>query len=124
LIRNLLEDSFALVGNVVDNVDAIAQDAIGLGKQAGADAQRLARRASNAVGRENGEASEEDDDGEKADAPDLSHVLAWQSVVFNSDQNCCACTKALPRGTEGFLGITASPGSVEWLCANCRNGLA
>lgn len=128
LIRNLLEDSFALVGNVVDNVDAIAQDAIGLGKQAGADAQRLARRASGVVTRDSEERSREEEIVETADedtdAPDLSHVLAWQSVVLNADQSCCSCAKTLARGGEGFLGMTASPGRVEWLCASCREDLA
>ena len=131
LIRNLLEDSFELVGNVVDNVDAIAQDAIGLGKQAGADAQRLARRASHAVGREKADGDEElDDTGDDENelpapppSPALGHVLAWQSVVMNAEQACSRCQTQIAKGDAGFLGITGTPGAMEWLCPRCRESL-
>lgn len=143
LIRNVLEDSFNLVGNVVDNVDAIAQDAIGLGRQAGADARRLGRRASHVVsadeepheadelaGEEEPLAEEEEEplsasQAQKAEtasapSPALEHILAWQEVVLNGQQLCASCTKTLPKGENGFLGISSTPGSVAWLCQECR----
>lgn len=142
LIRNVLEDSFKLVGNVVDNVDAIAQDAIGLGRQAGADARRLGRRTSHVVSAdeepheadalagEDGPLTAEEDplsaseaeEGEALSAPSpaLEHILAWQEVVLNGEQLCASCTKTLPKGENSFLGISSTPGSVAWLCQECR----
>ena len=128
LIRNLLQDSFALVGNVVDNVDAIAQDAIGLGKQAGADAQHLARRATHKTSKE-GEDQERDEDAEDGESGDeaplspLADILAWQEVVLNGPQTCSRCDSKLPKGQAGFMGISATPGVVAWLCEDCRQRL-
>jgi hypothetical protein len=131
LIRNLLEDSFALVGNVVDNVDAIAQDAIGLGKQAGVDAQHLARRASKAVvpvveeavERAGTDATRESSDASTSPPPTLESIVAWQGVVLNAEQTCSACSTKLLKGRDGFLGLSSTPGQMAWLCQDCRAGL-
>jgi hypothetical protein len=49
LIRNLLEDSFTLVDNVVENVDGLVQGSIDLAGQVRRDAQRIATRAKEAA---------------------------------------------------------------------------
>jgi hypothetical protein len=49
LIRNILEDTFALVDNVVGGVDEIVSDSVELARRVGRDARRMAGAVREAV---------------------------------------------------------------------------
>src|SRR5512145_2275080 len=61
LIRNILEDTFQLVDDVVANVDEIVSDSVELARRVGRDARRVADAVRDAVA--------EPPAGEGADAP-------------------------------------------------------
>lgn len=142
LIRNILEDSFQLVDNVVVEVDNIVNDSVGLANQIRRDAQKL---ASNARGLRGGvEAT-----GTQADtsavpvapreaaprevavvpkaAPEqdaLAHVYAWNPVVLNRSERCSKCAASLVKGTEGFVGLSDDPTKPRaWICPDCADKL-
>jgi len=132
LIRNVLEDTFELVGNVVDNVDTIAQDAISLGRRAGVDARSLGRRARS---RSQGPTANPNPSTTDAEAPtpsgsqtpdeperpqEFPAVFAWQEVLTNGDEGCASCRETIARGAAGFLGMRDDGGPRTWLCARCR----
>ena len=131
LIRNVLEDTVELVGNVVDNVDTIAHETVGLGRQVGADARRLARgtrrRRRRGSRREAlaapGEAPEDVKDSNAAKADPIIFVYAWQAVVANAAQTCARCGEAIGAGDAAYIGLTDEPGPRLWLCEDDRDRL-
>lgn len=133
LIRNLLEDSFHLMDNMVENVDGLVQDSLGLADQLKRDAARIAKTA-RAVGASTRPKAEIQ--GEKrADAPagirsavpsettDLSQVLAWNPVVLNRQALCSICGKSLSRGERAHLGLGGPEDVQLWLCQACLDEL-
>jgi hypothetical protein len=55
-----------------------------------------------------------------AEAPSLDHVLAWNRVLLNQEAACAKCGVPLPKGAEGFLGLSQDPSRPpSWLCATC-----
>ncbi len=138
LIRHVLEDAVHLVGNVVDNVDAIAQDAIGLGRQASTDATRLARRAAThygARGRAAPSAARAEDAAAPPPAPDpepdaeptvpdFKDIYAWQSLHVNRNERCALGGETLERGDEAYLGLSDLAGPRRWLCPDCHARLS
>jgi hypothetical protein len=110
LIRNVLEDAFALVDGVVANVDDLVTDSVELVRKVGSDARRVA----GAV-REAGRAPEP----EPRDAGP-AHVWAWNRVVLNRAADCSRCRRAMPRGTETYAGLSDDASRPrEWLCGDC-----
>jgi predicted nucleic acid-binding Zn-ribbon protein len=119
LIRNILEDTFQLVDDVVANVDEIVNDSVELARRVGRDARRMAGAVREAVA-ENGAASQRD----SATATLLEHVYAWNAVVMNRAAVCAGCDSALPRGTHAFVGLSDDTDAPRtWLCAACREAL-
>ena len=128
LIRNLLEDSFNLVDNIVENVDDLVQDSIGLAEQLRRDAQRIGARAKEAT---SGAGKSAPPDAPEADAAeagetcsDLSDVLAWNEVTLNRAASCAGCQTELARGTTAHMGIGGTgDGPPPWLCGTCLGNL-
>jgi hypothetical protein len=99
LIRNVLEDTFKLVEDVV-------VDAQTLGATVKRDAQRVAAAAR----------------GEVRDP--LEGVDAWQEVVLGREQTCARCRATLGRGATAMMGVTADPTAKRpWLCQACAKKL-
>jgi NMD protein affecting ribosome stability and mRNA decay len=99
LIRNVLEDTFQLVEDVV-------VDAQTIGAVVKRDALRVAAAAR----------------GEARDP--LEGVDAWQEVVLGRDQTCARCRKPLARGESALMGVTADPTQPRpWLCPACGETL-
>lgn len=132
LIRNILEDTFQLVDDVVANVDEIVTDSVELAKRVGRDAKRVADAVREAV------AEPPDDEGntpadsatgaEPEPASDdyapLAHVYAWNRVVLNRAATCARCATELARGSEGFVGLSdEANGPRVWLCSDCGESL-
>lgn len=105
LVRNILEDTLTIVGDVVDGVDAIVQDSIKLGRNVGQHVTRARAAAEPA---------------KPEPADDLSDVYAWNPVVLHRDAACARCHTALAAGTSAFVGMRddASRGRA-FLCASC-----
>jgi hypothetical protein len=100
LIRNVLEDTFELVDNVVG-------EAVHLGNQVKRDALRI---ADSAKGR-----------GRRAGALDpMAGIEAWQQVLLNKDVVCAVCARVVPRGEQAAFGVGGDPSAPKvWLCASC-----
>ena len=102
LIRNVLEDTFHLVDNVVAEVDNIVQDSMGLARKVRRDAERIAGTARNGTRSRHEDAATEpakpSDETSETSAPPaetaqedtaaLDHVLAWNKVVMNRAGVC------------------------------------
>ena len=132
LIRNVLEDTFQLVDDVVDGVDGIVSDSVELARRVGRDARRMAGAVRDAVSEadEVDEAAIEADEAvaaePSADAPDdaLSHVFAWNAVIANQSVTCARCRGAIARGGDAFVGLSDDASRPRtWLCTSCRAAL-
>ncbi len=94
LVRNVLEQTFQLVEDVVDDSLQIANAA-----RRGAERVREA-----AVG---------------ARRPDTD-IYGWQELVLNRDERCRDCWTELDRGGKAYRGLSERPGTEPvFLCAAC-----
>jgi len=140
LIRNILEDTFQLVDDVVANVDEIVTDSVELARRVGRDARRVADAVRDAVVEPETETevtATDAPDEAPADAalaaasdatPDaplpLAQVYAWNRVVANRAATCARCASELTRGSDAFVGLSdAANGPRLWLCAACGESL-
>jgi hypothetical protein len=94
LIRNVLEDTFDLVDNVVS-------EATHLGRTVKRDAQRIAASARGAARSER------------------AAVDAWQDVVLARDAICAECSKKLPAGETAQAGLMRDPSATRLF--RCRD---
>ena len=131
LIRNVLEDTFQLVDDVVDGVDGIVAESVELARRVGRDARRMAGAVRAAVA-EADDLDEADDAAPEAepiasvDAPSdaLGHVYAWNAVIANQAVTCASCAAPIARGGDAFVGLSDDPSRPRtWLCPACREGL-
>ena len=130
LIRNVLEDTFNLVDNIVTHSTQ-------LGRTVTRDAQRL---AASAQGIDRAPAPPPVPAPSPvppappfpappaalsaAPNPALALVDAWQEVVLNRDATCARCGTPLRKGDKGFLGVGGDPAAPRlWLCAPCSKAL-
>jgi hypothetical protein len=104
LIRNVLEDTFELVDNVVG-------EAVQLGHSVRRDALKIAE---SAKGRGRGRRP-----SPGAGDP-LADVEAWQEVLLNKEVVCAQCARLVGRGEKAAFGVTSDPNAPKlWLCAAC-----
>ena len=140
LIRNILEDTFQLVDDVVANVDEIVTESVELARRVGRDARRVADAVREAVVEPVGDetascatdgaevdaaptAAVEPEPAPGDDAP-LAHVYAWNRVTLNRPASCARCASPLTRGSDGFVGLSdQANGPRVWLCAACGESL-
>ena len=135
LIRNVLEDTFVLVDNVVAEVDNLVSDSVGLANRVRKDAQQIARAArgeTDSRRAERGQRSEQPPESRAPqtrapthdDAGALRHVYAWNEVVLNRAARCASCKRALVKGNTAHLGLSQDPGAPpSWLCDECLGRL-
>jgi hypothetical protein len=149
LIRNVLEDTFNLVDNVVVEVDRVVTDSVEMAKTFQRDAQRLAATARGQTGHrkptasapdeptegaegepsqeeaaehdEPEEASDVDEAAEGTESPAeiLRHVYAWQELVVHRPTQCLKCGGQLGRGERAFLAQSDRPTPRVWICQAC-----
>jgi hypothetical protein len=127
LVRNILEDTLQIVGDVVDGVDAIVQDSIALGRHVGQGVARARGTASPAADAP-APAGAASDTAPPSDAPQtksqaiaaLDDVYAWNEVVVNRPAACSLCTTALSAGATAFVGLRDDPTRPRaWSCSEC-----
>jgi hypothetical protein len=122
LIRNILEDTFQLVDDVVANVDEIVSDSVELARRVGRDARRMAGAVREAV--VENDATHGGAETAAQSAASLEHVYAWNPVVMNRPATCASCASALVRGTHAFMGLSDETDAPRtWLCTKCREML-
>jgi hypothetical protein len=129
LIRNILEDTFQLVDNVVVGAGDIAKDSAMLAEQVAQDAGKIvatvrgaARDAKKIV------STARDAPREEAEAPRdpsrFAHILAWNQVIANRLVECGGCAKHIPRGGVAHVGLSTDPQAPPaWLCPDCLSRL-
>src|ERR1700742_1110400 len=95
LIRNILEDTFELVDNVVAGAGDIVKDSAMLAEQVGQDAGKIvatvrdaARDAKKMVATVREAPREEGKASAPPDPSKFAHVLAWNQVVANRPVEC------------------------------------
>ena len=94
LVRNVLEQTFRLVEDVVDD-----------GLQIANTARRGAERVREATQRARGQ-----------DAA----IYGWQELVVNRDERCRDCGAELDRGARAFRGLSEQPSApAVFLCPEC-----
>ena len=144
LIRNVLEDTFNLVDNVVTEVDRVVADSVGMAQTLKRDAQRLAATArgqtahratypptsaADAAGSDAG-ATAEREQGPKSAAEaaptlaPLANVYGFQELVLNQPAQCASCGVSIARGARAFLGMTDTAGPRLWACQECVEALS
>jgi hypothetical protein len=135
LIRNILEDTFQLVDDVVANVDDIVNDSVELARRVGRDARRVADAVRDAVAEPDAERDDADESAaadatgaasEAEDAPGdpLESIYAWNAVILHRAAHCSRCAARVERGREAFVGLSDAPGAPRaWLCTACREAL-
>jgi len=107
LIRNVLEDTFELVDNVVG-------EAVQLGNTVRRDAMRIAESAKGRGRRTTPAAGDP-----------LADVDAWHEVLLNKDVVCAQCARLVERGSKAAFGVGSDPTAPKlWLCAVCAGTLA
>ncbi|HVW30640.1 MAG TPA: hypothetical protein VHC69_35030 [Polyangiaceae bacterium] len=142
LIRNILEDTFQLVGDVVVGAGDIAKDSVTLAEQVALDAgkivatvrdtardaKKIVATARDAPPAEDKAAAPRDPSKFAAAAPrdpsKFAHVLAWNQVIANRLVECGGCGKHIPRGGVAHVGLsTDSQAPSAWLCPDCLSRL-
>jgi hypothetical protein len=144
LIRNVLEDAFHLVGDVVSSAGRIAEDSVELAGQVAEEAGRIAKTVREAADEvrapagaaKAGAAKAETEPRPQADDVDADKsnlraratarrravpedVLGWQALVIHRPSNCFACGRDLERGDAAHLAFTTAPQPPLWLCPDC-----
>jgi hypothetical protein len=123
LVRNILEDTLQIVGDVVDGVDAIVQDSIALGRQVGQNVARA--RSTGATTEPAATATMEAATSPPQPAdPALDDVYAWNEVVPSRPATCSSCGVALAAGSPAFVGLRDDPSRGRaWSCSGCISAL-
>lgn len=99
LVRNVLQNTFGLVEDVV-------ADAASISRSARADGRRQASRAESGAGNERA-----------AETP--GRVLGWQEAVLSLNALCEACNAILPRGTRAAIAVVEGGGARPIRCLPC-----
>lgn len=139
LIRNVLEDTFSLVDNVVTEVDRVVTDSVEMAATFKRDAARLAATARGQTSHREPRArsarpgdvidvqpSEENpgEDAPLATGP-LADVYGFQELVLNRPAACAHCNTQIPRGARAYLGMTDRPELPRvWVCQDCLDTIS
>ncbi len=113
LVRNVLEEAFAAVETVTDNVGDLLDEVL-------EGTERVRRRS-----RHRAKVQVEPDDAASARASsdarpsDDPAILGWQLLILNQPQVCGDCGRKLQRGDRGFAGATAGGLSSTYVCQDC-----
>ena len=138
LVRNVLEEVFAVVESVSDDVGDLFEDVL---QEAESARNRIRRRrrsrhaSARQAGRSWGEVAEaeiqRDEASEGAETgppdeqlppagpPEFPEVVGWQPLVLNQTQDCRDCGRSLRRGSRAFVGLTETGLSRLTLCRDC-----
>jgi hypothetical protein len=109
LVRNVLQNAFGLVADIVADSTAVARSAtVGAGRRPDAAAAPPSPKPP----------SDMPDSPAKVPAAPAGAVIGWQRIVLNLNAICVKCNDILPRGSDAALGITDGGGR-PILCLRC-----
>jgi hypothetical protein len=111
LVRNILQDTVAMVDGVQQNVE---QTLDGLRSSLG----RLEHRVEQASHPTADAAPRGAEGGEPAGA--LARVFGWQEVLLNQAARCARCERPLESGSRALFGMTGNPNDRVFVCPTCR----
>jgi hypothetical protein len=115
LVRNVLEEAFAVVETVSENVGDLIEDVVDEAERTRErilrHSERGRRRAASASPRTRAPAARP-----RAEHPD---VIGWQPLIFNREQICSDCEEPIERGERGYVGMAAGGPSSVHLCRDC-----
>lgn len=97
LVRNVLQNTFGLVEDVVADAASISRSARGEGRSE-ADGRRAARESTT-------------------ERP--GRVLGWQEAVLSVNAICAACNAILPRGTRAAIAVVEGNAPRDIRCLPC-----
>ncbi len=99
LIRNVLEDTFNLVDDVMTETAKLAQTVR-------RDAARI-RDSAQGLARGNNP---------------LEKVESWHLVILSGDTRCARCKADLSKGEPASMGVSTDPSMRPlWICQTCRS---
>ena len=96
LVRNVLNQTFGLVGGVVADGHAVARAARGA-RHEGARPMPSASPA----------------------APSIDDVLGWQPLILGKNAVCARCNALLPKGSDAATGISETGDTRFVICKAC-----
>ena len=132
LIRNVLEDTFNLVDNVVVDFDRVVTDSVEMANTVRRDVQRLAATARGETAHREERPGSEPPAEEVAPGPvlepleggPLASVYAFQELVLNRPAECARCDEIIGRGVRAYLGLSDDPEAPRiWVCSDCLDSL-
>ena len=117
LVRNVLEEAFAVVETVSENVGELIEDVV---DEADRTRERI-RRYSDRRRREPGPADDRrrEPAAARVSREEYPKVLGWQPLIFNRPQVCSDCEESIERGERGYVGVTTNGLSSIHLCRDC-----
>jgi hypothetical protein len=92
LVRNILQNAFGLVGDIVADTTSIAQST-----------RAVTRPAPPAP----------------PHSPAPGQVIGWQEALLNLNAVCDRCNAILPRGTRAAIALFDVPGARVFRCLTC-----
>lgn len=127
LVRNVLEEAFAVVESVSDNVGDLVEEVL---EEAERARERLLRRSERRRRRTAARGS----DGAHADTPAEAReerplpprfpdVIGWQPLILNRERSCAGCGETLPAGEQAWVGVGDAGLCPHTLCADCLDEL-
>jgi hypothetical protein len=117
LVRNVLEETFAVVETVSENVGDLIEDVV---DEAERTRERIRRHSQRSRRRsEFGRGRDRHDAAPRMPREEHPDVLGWQELVFNRPQVCSDCEEPIERGERGYVGMTANGLSDVHLCRDC-----
>jgi hypothetical protein len=99
LVRNVLQNTFGMVNDIVADSQSIARSA--------RDAAKLRNEAAAAAS------------GEPA-----PNVLGWQPLTLNVNAVCESCNDILGKGTAAHVSVLDGPGKPTFRCGTCVEEIA
>jgi hypothetical protein len=117
LVRNVLEEAFAVVETVSENFGDLIEDVVD-------EAERTRERIRRYSGRGRYQSGRADDRRPEPAESRVSReehpeVLGWQPLIFNRPQVCSDCEEPIERGERGYVGATTNGLSSIRLCRDC-----
>ena len=100
LIRNVLNNTFNLVDDVIHDSATIAA-------RSGKQPVQSRSGTSPATG------------AAAVEPPAAPAIVGWQKLTLNLNAVCSQCNEIMPRGGEGALAITLTPAASTFLCLSC-----
>ncbi|MEW6775145.1 MAG: hypothetical protein AB1405_02525 [Bdellovibrionota bacterium] len=121
LIRNVLEDTFNLVDNLVAQGERIAETVSRDAKRIAESAKGLPRSTPPVppLGQPPAPPAVPPVSGSALSA--LESVYAWQELILARDTACTKCGTSIPKNSKALKGVTDVPtASPIWVCESCH----